>query len=327
MRATRIGVALCTFQGERFIAEQLRSIAAQSVPVDIVVIGDDGSSDGTMRIVSELVEELRLPAILLPSGDGLGVAANFARTIAACDADIVLLSDQDDVWMPDRVATSIAVFDSQPATLALHGDAILVDAFNKPTGGSLFGALGIGDAYFRQVDEGRAFEALLRRNLATGATMALRRELVELALPIPAGWIHDEWFAVTAAAHGALAVHATPMIRYRQHGGNAIGASALSLRDAVRRLTADGSERNARLLLRAEGLASRATGFPEGRRDELGALARHKVAHETMRASLSRHRLLRIRPVARAVRSGAYWRFGNGIGDVVRDLVQPLHRS
>ncbi len=96
-----ISVSLCTYNGEQYIREQLQSIFNQSMPVDEVVIGDDGSSDATLSIINTFKE--KYPIRVLESGQKLGTIRNFLRTIFECTGDIIFLSDQDDIWVPCKV--------------------------------------------------------------------------------------------------------------------------------------------------------------------------------------------------------------------------------
>ena len=89
---------------------------------------------------------------------------------------------------------------------------------------------------------GGALAALLRRNLVTGATVVVRRDAATAALPVPEGWIHDEWIAVTCALGGGVRLLPEPTIDYRQHGANQIGVRRLTLRQKVARLLEDDSE-------------------------------------------------------------------------------------
>lgn len=324
-----ISVALCTFQGAAFVGEQVTSILAQTRPVTQLVVADDGSSDGTLDAVSQAVRAYReqhatavVPAVtVLPAGDRLGIAGNFERALRACTGELIALSDQDDVWHPDRIAAAIAVLASSPGAGLVHSDARLVDAAGADLGVSLFEAIGLDAPGIRRINEGEAFELLLRRNHVTGATVLLTATLRDRALPVPPGWIHDEWLAIVAAGVSRTSVIDAPLIDYRQHGGNQIGASMLSTRDRFARLRQPREERNRRLLVRAESLAERlpALGIPAGR----AAAVRRKLAHEQRRSALSRARLLRLGPVIAGALRGDYRRFGNGMQDVLRDLVQP----
>lgn len=314
-----ISVALATLDGARFVAEQVRSILSQTTPVDEIVVGDDGSRDGTLDVVRREVErssvEVRL-RILDGASEG-GVAANFTRILAATRGELVLLSDQDDVWRRDRVASAVRRFADDPALDALFGDARLVDADGRPLGSTLFGALPVREAELDAVIHGRAVEVLLRRNIATGATMAVRRTALDRALPVAEGWIHDEWLAITTALVGKLGVERRTLVDYRQHGGNAIGVSSPSLGRRLTRLTERRGDRNARLAVAAASLLAWATqaGVADVRLAD-------KAKFESARASFPKSRLARLPGIVRMLPLYSA-NASQGRLDVLRDLVQP----
>ncbi len=321
-----VSVALCTHNGARFIGEQLDSIFAQTVLPDELVISDDASTDGTVEIVARAFENRQnTPAhVLLENNPALGVTKNFERAMLACTSEIILFSDQDDRWMPNRVERSLAAFEDHPEVLLVHSDANLIRANGDLLPGSLFGVYSVDAAARSRLASTGAFELLMRRNLVTGATAAVRRSLAVAAAPFPPSWVHDEWLAIVAALSGRIVPIDETLIEYRQHGSNEIGAVQLTLAANIARLTAPGFERNRRLLDRALELARRIRELGALATPERIAIVDDKVEHERVRRLLSPHRLARVVPVAREWRTGRYRRFGGGLQDVVRDLVQPL---
>jgi glycosyltransferase involved in cell wall biosynthesis len=325
--APTVSVALCTYNGERFIERQLASILTQTSAVDEIVVSDDASRDATATIVQGIASAAsgRGPRVrLLQNAEPLGVSGNFERAIQATTGDLIALSDQDDRWHPDRIERLLRVFDRHPETSLVHSDARLVDADDRSIGGNLLDSLDVTDRERAEIFAGGAFNTFLRRNLVTGATTIFRRELAEIALPVPEGWIHDEWLAIVAAATGRVRLLDQPLTDYRQHGQNLIGAAKLDFRGRFERLREQGAERNDLLLVRAESLAER---FGEGRPPVPPAMAiaaRAKAGHERMRSGLSRSRFRRVGPIVREWGAGGYDRFGRGWIDIVRDLIQPL---
>lgn len=317
-----VSVALCTYNGERFVAEQLRSILSQSRPVDQIVVADDGSSDRTVRLVEGALSDSGLDArVLAPARAPLGVTANFQRAIAATSGQVVLLCDQDDVWHPDRVALALQGLDDARA-LVHFTDARLVDGAGAPMGPSLFETLEVSDSDLAACESGRAFETLLRRNLATGATMALRRELLRDALPFPREWVHDEWLAILAAARERVAFSRQVSIDYRQHGDNQVGVTAPTLRNKISRVMGRRGERNRRLEARSRILAERLSAL--GASPRVQAAARAKCEIEAFRAALPGNRALRVLPVLSRASRGDYRRYcSQGNLDVLRDILQP----
>lgn len=319
-----VSVALASFDGARYIGAQLRSIAAQTVPVAEVVLADDGSRDGTVDTAVAALAEFgsAAPELRVVSRDRVGgVVPNFARALVATRGSLIALADQDDVWHPDRVEAALEAFATAPHALLVHSDARLVDDDGTELG-TAFAVVGYGPAEWRQVRSGAGFELLLRRNTVTGATVMMRRELLGLAGDVPPGWLHDEWLGLVAASRGGLAIVERPLIDYRQHGGNEVGMVELTTGGKIRRMLQRGRSRNERLLLRAQSLAERAPIL--GLSPERAQDAAQKLLHEQVRSGLSRHRIARFVPVARELGTGRYARFGRGAADAVRDLLQPL---
>ncbi|MFE4469962.1 glycosyltransferase family 2 protein [Leifsonia sp. NPDC056824] len=324
MPAAALSVALATYNGARYVGEQLASILGQVPAPAELVIADDGSADGTVEVALAEAERHGVrPTVLGPSGSA-GVTANFERAVTATTQPLIALSDQDDRWHPGRVARLVAHFDADDALLLLHTDARLVDAEGVPLGRTLFESLEVGPHEFADEEEGRAFHAFLRRNLATGATVLFRRSLLDAALPFPREWVHDEWLAAIAAATGGVAVVREATIDYRQHGANEIGVAAPTLSRKVARVLEPRGSRNRDLATRFAILADRLAALGARVPAEYLDAARSKAAFEARRAALRPNRLLRVVPVARLALSGAYGRYASrGRADILRDLVQP----
>lgn len=328
-------VALCTYNGERFLRIQLDSIlAGDTLPTEIV-IADDGSTDSTLQVVEAWAPRARELGIRVEviAGTNVGVTANFARAIGATSSDIVVLSDQDDAWHPPRLHKALEAFQGDDTLLLHHGNARLVDQNGDELGLTLFDGLAVSEAEVSGINGGGAFDVYLRRNVATGATVAFRRALFARAAPLPEGWLHDEWLAIIAAATGTVRVTEQTLIDYRQHGSNVVGVEEPTLAYKVRRMLATSPERNVQLAERARVLAERlasmpavtgaASGEAEGVPQALRDAARAKARFEGIRATLPAARILRLPTVLRAARGGGYQRFASqGLLDIARDLLQ-----
>ncbi|WP_345763838.1 glycosyltransferase family 2 protein [Diaminobutyricibacter sp. McL0608] len=323
-----ISVALCTYNGAAFVEEQLVSILDQGRVPDELVISDDGSSDGTLGIVAATVEAAvargAAPDVVVLAGSTpSGVTANFEKAIARTTRQLIALSDQDDIWHPGRLAALAARFDDDALTF-LHTDARLVREDGSPLGATLFESLELSDEELRLEESGRAFDALLRRNLATGATVVFRRELLPAALPFPPEWVHDEWLAVIAAATGRVGVVRESTIDYRQHGRNQIGVTEPTLRYKVGRVLEHRGDRNTKLAKQFRVLADRLEGLGDAVPKASVDAARQKAEFEAKRAAMAPNRLRRIGGVIALARRGLYGRFASrGRSDIIRDLLQP----
>ncbi len=224
----RVVIALATYNGAAHVDEQVRSFQAQDFREWELLARDDGSSDATRVILARLAS--RDPRIrVLDAGPNLGVIGNFAALLAHADAagaDYVFPSDQDDVWLPTKLSRSLALMarleseHGRDTPLLVHSDLAVVDGALRPLYPSFLRRQGI------RHEETSPLNVLLVQNFVTGCASLLNRALLRLALPFPERCImHDWWIAECAAAAGAIGFVPEPLVLYRQHGANQIGAS------------------------------------------------------------------------------------------------------
>ena len=214
----KISIALCTFNGERFLREQLASYAAQSQLPDEVVVCDDGSTDSTLEILKEWAGTVPFPVRIFQNEQNLGYAQNFGKAVSLCEGDIIFLSDQDDIWMPEKIERMVRVFEEDPETVLAVSDAFIIDAQGKRQIGSLRELTQLW--YF---DEPAAFCTLDPRPedcYPQGCASAFRASLRGLFLPIPSRWTHDIWLQVIAPLAGRGKVVSEPLFSYRLYSGN-----------------------------------------------------------------------------------------------------------
>lgn len=327
--AVTVSVALCTFNGAKYIRRQVASVLAQTLPPTQLVVSDDGSTDAT---VAMLQEELRAheaatgwapELMLLRNATPLGVTANFEQALRASTGELIALCDQDDEWEPRKLEKLVGGFNARPGLGFLHTDATLIDDDGAPVGGTIFGALEVSEEDRMAVHSGRAFSVFVRRNIATGATAMVHRDLVQACAPFPPAWVHDEWLAIQAAARDRLDLSEEPLTRYRRHSDNQIGAGDPTIGHKIRRVLGARGDRNRMLAERSRILADSLRGA-DGVDSSKAALAEEKAAFEATRAQLPDNRVLRFVPVLRLAAGGAYPRLASqGWMDVVRDLFQP----
>jgi len=202
----KISVAMATYNGARYIGEQLASLAAQTRRPDELVVADDASSDGTPDIVERFAAEAPFPVRLERNARNLGFNGNFARAMERTTGDLVLISDQDDVWYPEKIAAVEAALDGAPDKLSLIHDEHLADAGGARLSGTFLERVrkvGYGDRYF-----------------VAGNCTAHRRVLLPLLLPFPAETNYDGWIATVTDLLGTRLVLERPLQMYRRHGGN-----------------------------------------------------------------------------------------------------------
>jgi glycosyltransferase involved in cell wall biosynthesis len=195
-------VVLASHNGERFIGDQLDSILSQLGPEDEIIVSDDASGDRTLAIVADR-SDARLRVLAHPTR--LGYVGNFQRALEHCRGEHIYFSDQDDIWLPDKVATLSAAL-RRCALVA--SDAIVVNEQLERLHDSWFALRGA-----------TRFEAwpVYLKPCIIGATMACRRAWLRSRLPLPAGVPHDFWLSLNAILDDTLEVVQRPLILYRRH--------------------------------------------------------------------------------------------------------------
>lgn len=316
----RISVALATFNGERFLEEQLRSLADQTFTPFELVVSDDGSADRSVEILTRFAAQAPFPVRIRVNAHRGGVAKNFSDALSRTTGELVALCDQDDVWAPEKLAVMARAFDAASVTAAAC-DADLVDAAGAPLGESLWRRQGFSGP--RRADfVSDPFSALLRANPISGVTTIFRAHVVQRALPIPGGAIHDWWLLLMASTLGTVRLVEDPLVSYRQHDRNAIGARTASPVAALRRRQQARAEPvwTEDALFRA--LAARGA-VPGDRLKDLEA----KLALLEARDGAGSGRLRRSLQIVRALARGDYHRFARGVPSALVDLLDAFAGS
>ena len=205
-----ISVCMATYNGKRFLNEQVESILPQLSLTDELIISDDGSTDGTRELLDEYAKkDLRIKLI---DGPGEGLIANFEHAIQTSQGEFVFLADQDDVWLPKKVATMTNYFYDHPDINLVVADLVIVDSALTPIEPSYFA--------YRKVRKG--FVKNIIRSGYIGAGMAFRSTLKEKILPFPSNIpMHDMWIALISEWENKSAFIKEPLTLYRRHEDNA----------------------------------------------------------------------------------------------------------
>jgi len=300
-------VVLCTYQGERFLAEQLASFHAQTRAPSEIVAQDDASTDSTAAL---LLADPKLSVHQNPSR--LGYAANFSRAIARASGDVIFLADQDDIWENEKLEVILRTFEQNPELQVVCSEASRIDRESRPLPGFVLGPNGLCAEERRRWAAGNALPFLLRRNAVPGMTMAFRAGFRDQILPVPPLWEHDYWIlAVAAAKNLGIFVEETPLVRYRQHAAQELGGS----RSFLARLSQSSTlEQRAREAARWSHLLPLA--LPSNR-----PLIEGKRAHLQRRAAFPRHPFPRALAIAAELWRGDYTLFDAGLSSAVKDLL------
>ena len=220
-----IDILLTTYNGQAYLKEQIDSILAQSNQDWRLIIRDDGSSDNSVSIVEKYAAEYPDKIKLIIDSDGnLGANLNFGRLLEQANAGYIMFSDQDDVWLPNKIELTLNVMKATEQIypdkpVLIHTDLKVVDSDLNIIADSMW-------SYQKLSPEiGDDLSKIMAQNVVTGCTMMINRKASDVSTPIPAEAImYDWWIAMNVARYGKIVYLSAPSILYRQHSDNRIGA-------------------------------------------------------------------------------------------------------
>ncbi|BFK74654.1 glycosyltransferase family 2 protein [Megasphaera elsdenii] len=213
-----ISIALCTYNGEKYIGEQLQSIMQQTLQPDEIVICDDQSKDRTIDVIKNTLKYWNGNWRLIQNSKNLGYKKNFQKVISLCQGDVIFLCDQDDVWEQRKLEVMVPVFNDPNVILAFH-DADIVNENLETIRSSFWNELDFDIEAFQNGD----YSCLLIGNFIQGAASGFRKSLFKQSIPFPNTAFHDEWLALNAAFLGKIVPVPQLLLKYRQRGNNALG--------------------------------------------------------------------------------------------------------
>ena len=232
-----ISVAMATYNGERFIREQLESILNQTVVPDEIIVSDDGSTDRTVEIVLEVSSTDSGHIIkLVTDNPRRGFAFNFGNAVGHCAGDVVFLCDQDDVWLPDKVKHIISVYTENENALCVFHDAVsidstgtLLDVVFSPFIRTLASQTNTGEIV--ELPSEPFCEWAVSSPLINGMVMSVSKKLLETAFPFPPvpNVAHDGWLWFCAEAQSGCFLLNEVLTMRRLHDANTSGAGKQGL--------------------------------------------------------------------------------------------------
>lgn len=238
-----IDILLATYNGEKFIDKQLKSLLTQELSDSEqkmrLLIRDDGSTDNTMSVINKRIDyykrkredriDIKVLEDNVPTGSPAG---NFMKLLAISNADYVMFSDQDDMWYRRKVDATYSLMKKKEAKygkdvpILIHTDLSLMNEEGKKIADSFFD--------YQKLPKEDKLSTLLIQNTVTGCTMMLNRAAANLLKKAPVSemvLLHDHYAAVLVAATGYVFLLDEALIRYRQHSGNVVGAHAADSRE------------------------------------------------------------------------------------------------
>lgn len=277
-----VDVLMATYNGARFLDQQIRSIVGQGHRNFRLLVRDDGSSDSTPSLLAGYRRRRPEQIVLVEHPrERLGPAGSFSALLERSEADYVMFCDQDDVWLPERMEKTLRRMkqierrDGPRQPVLVHTDLVVADESLRTLSDSFW--------KYQRLDPlgGGTLNRLLVQNVVTGCACMLNRALVRKAVPIPpAARMHDWWVALVAAALGRVEPLREPTVIYRQHASNTLGAKRWGAGHVIRRaldfFAADGLARSLRSTQRqAEAFLDRfGPELPPRQREAVRAYAR-----------------------------------------------------
>lgn len=231
MTRLRTSIALATYQGERYLKQQLDSYSTQTRLPDELVVSDDHSTDSTQAIVEEFKRSAPFPVNLISNSGRRAIQTNFENAVRHCTGEIILFSDHDDVWLPNHVEKLVDALEADKRILAVSSDSEMVDQELNRKGYTFAQS----ERYPRKLYEavmrlpGNQLELITRQRIFNGHGIAFRRSLVPFVVPFPPGCLHDFSVYVLAAVTGRVSYVNEPLTLYRLHEKQIIGSERKSL--------------------------------------------------------------------------------------------------
>lgn len=274
--SSMISVVIATYNGKAYIEAQINSILEQTYAPRQIFIRDDGSSDGTLEYIQEIEKKFPHLVTLLPASGNRGVIENFSLLANKVQTPFTAFCDQDDLWHRDKLEKLVKTLEkgelehSSNTPLLVHSDLKVVDGNLKELYPSFL-------KFLELEGKKKDFSTQLIQNRVTGCAMAVNQALLKLALPFPPTILmHDHWCALVAAAFGKILFINEPLLSYRQHGNNCVGADNNRFIFRLRRLLRECIKKNSLSPLRLQKEYNQTLAF-ENRFKELLSKEQKKI--------------------------------------------------
>ncbi|WP_455620673.1 glycosyltransferase family 2 protein [Parabacteroides sp.] len=217
---TNISIACCTYNGSRYLSEQLESLLSQTILPDEIVVCDDCSTDDTREIISSYVRNFpRVKWVFVCNEYRKGVRLNFEQAIRLASGKYIATCDQDDIWKENKLAVLLDRIERTGCAL-VHSDAELIDSKGHMMNPS-------ASLYYNLGWERNLSDYILGENNVIGCTLMFRSELKKFLFPFPAYYYyHDQWLAIWAYHNGGISFVDEKLVGYRQHTDNVVASFA-----------------------------------------------------------------------------------------------------
>ncbi len=218
-----ISVVLATYNGQEYIKQQLESIIQQTVKPDEIVIVDDCSNDLTLEVIKEISSVIKTPIYLHENKSNLGSTKTFEKALQLSKGDVIFFADQDDYWVPNKIELFVEAFNKNKSAVLVFSNGLLVDEKLESLGSTNWDKYNINSDVLSQLESEKAFAILSDKNYVTGASMAIKRSVADVAIPFFEAMWHDHWLALVASLKGDVITISENTFYYRQHNKQQVG--------------------------------------------------------------------------------------------------------
>ena len=319
----KISVAMAACNGATFITEQLESILAQSLAPHEIVVCDDSSDNDTRDAIDSVTKSC--PGIIKyhKNEHPLGVSKNFERAISLCSGDIILLSDQDDVWLTDKIQHLVAAITKSSGSVAAFCDSSLVDANLSPLGLSHWDLRGFsGDNIRKYLNSDHLGKlAFFCRQVPPAAhNMAFRADLKPLLLPFPElNECHDTWIGLIIAAAAEWNVCDESLTLFRQHRSNlSQSGKRTQLQEAFHSIRNNTFAWNAKLY---HSLIERLKDKNIPSAPPVITMLNDRREHSMARSRMDGHFFKRLPLIIKEIRNQRYFKYARGWKSILQDVL------
>lgn len=310
----KISIVIAAYKGEKYIAEQLKSLLAQTRLPDEIIICDDSNDDLTCQAISEFCSGGMVK--YTKNSEALGVAGNFEKAISLASGDYIFLCDQDDVWHPEKVETMAALLDENSTVDGVFCNSMLVDGKLESLHKTLWDLRKFTPAMQRTLAAGEALKVFCCRVVCSGHNIAFRRRALEYIMPFPelAPFYPDTWIALAIALNGSWLAVDRCLTSYRIHDSNRSNPAGNALKAAKKSRSCSAAGRNR--LLAVELLERCQTAAPEKRK-----MLQEFALHHQTRESYSGKRFIRLFQAAGELLRGGYKKYSNNLRTFIADII------
>ena len=311
----KISVALAACNGARYIAEQLQSLLEQSLTPDEIIITDDSMDDLTYGAILPFLPCGKIRYLKNPTP--LGVAKNFEKAISLARGEVIFLCDQDDFWLPEKIATLYHTLQTNPDIDGVFCNSTLVNSDLEPCGGTLWNLRQFSAAMQKQLNSACALKVFLKRVTCSSHNIAFKRRALEYLLPFPelAPFYPDTFIALSIAANSRWRAIAQELTLYRLHGSNESSPAGGGLTSARRARANHAALRNA--LLAEEIIARTPDKLPSATRSTLQKFAEFHHRRDTYSSNIA----VRTLQVLNQMLKLNYYNFAGNLRTIIADII------